>query len=130
MKGKISLDLTAGSWAAGGGMTFPRTSDGRILRFTGAHGDMERRSMSVGAVVGDEAPRSVDLSTYELDMTKTTVTMPSLDAPGSVEGQPFDTLLTQGGAAVFSQAFGASPVPAGDSLATLTGRVDVVPALG
>ncbi|MET7320156.1 hypothetical protein [Streptomyces sp. NPDC005549] len=130
MKGKISLDLTAGSWTAGGGMTFTRTSDGRSLRFTGAHGDMARRSMSVDAAVGDEAPQSVDLSTYEIDMTKMTVTMPSSNSPGSVEGRPFETVLTQDGAAVFSQAFGTSPVPTGDSLATLAGRVDVVPALG
>lgn len=130
MKGKISLDLAAGSWTAGGGMTFTRASDGRSLRFTGAHGDMARRSMSVDAAVGDAAAQSVDLSTYELDMTKMTVTKPSVNSPGSVEGKPFDTMLTQDGAAVFSQAFGASPVPAGDSLATLAGRVDVVPALG
>lgn len=130
MKGKISLDLTEGSWTAGGGMTFTRVSDGHSLRFTGAHGDLARRSMSVDAAVGDGAAQSVDLSTYELDMTKMTVTMPSLNSPGSVEGKPFDTMLTQDGAAVFSQAFGASPVVPGASLATVAGRVDVVPALG
>ncbi|MEU2739946.1 hypothetical protein ABZ656_32455 [Streptomyces sp. NPDC007095] len=130
MKGKISLDLTEGSWTAGGGMTFTRASDGRSLRFTGAHGDLARRSMSVDAAVGNEASKPVDLSTYELDMTKMTVTMPSLHSPGSVEGKPFDTMLVQDGAAVFSQAFGAPPVPSGNSLATLAGRVEVVPALG
>jgi hypothetical protein len=86
--------------------------------------------MLVDATVGDEAALPVDLSTYELDMTKMTVTMPSLNSPGSVEGKPFDTMLTQDGAAVFSQAFGASPVVPGASLATVAGRVDVVPALG
>ncbi|MDW4908545.1 hypothetical protein RB628_25200 [Streptomyces sp. ADMS] len=130
MEGKISLDLTEGSWTAGGGMTFTRVSDGRSLRFTGAHGNLAQRSISMDAAVGDEAANPVDLSTYELDMTKMTVTMPSLNSPGSVEGKPFDTMLTQDGAAVFSRAFGASPVPTGSSLATLAGRVDVVPTLG
>lgn len=130
MQGKISLDLTEGSWTASGGMTFTRLSDGRSLRFTGSHGDMARRTMAVDAAVGDAAAQPVDLSTYELDMAKITVTMPSLDSPGSVEAKPLDTMLTQEGAAVFSRAFGASPVPAGDSLATVAGRVDVIPALG
>lgn len=130
MKGKISLDVTEGSWTVGGGMTFARASDGRSLRFTGAHGDLARRSMLVDATVGDEAAQPVDLSTYELDMKKITVTMPSVNSPGSVESRPFDTTLKPEGAAVFSQAFGASPVPTGSSLATLAGRVDVVPALG
>lgn len=130
MKGKISLDLTEGSWTAGGGLTFTRASDGRSLRFTGAHGDLARRSMLVDATVGDEAALPVDLSTYELDMTKITVTMPSVNSPGSVEGRPFNTTLKPDGAAVFSRAFGASPVPTGSSLTTLAGRVDVVPALG
>jgi hypothetical protein len=62
-------------------------------------------------------------------MTKVTVTMPSLNSPGSVAGKPFDTMLAQDSAAVFSRAFDASPVAAGDSLATVAGRVDVVPAL-
>lgn len=130
MKGKISLDLTEGSWTAGGGLTFTRASDGRSLRFTGAHGDLARRSMLVDATVGDEAALPVDLSTYELDMTKITVTMPSVNSPGSVEGRPFNTTLKPDGAAVFSRAFGASLVPTGSSLATLAGRVDVVPAMG
>ncbi|WP_153182578.1 hypothetical protein [Streptomyces sp. E2N166] len=130
MKGKISLDLTKGSWTAGGGMSFTRASDGRGLRFTGAHGDLARRSMLVDATVGNEAAQPVDLSTYELDMTKITVTMPSVNSPGSVEGTPFDTTLQPDGAAVFSRAFGASPVPTGSGLATLAGRVAVVPALG
>ncbi|WP_405607182.1 hypothetical protein [Streptomyces sp. NBC_00076] len=129
MKGEISLDLAEGSWTAGGGMTFTRVSDGHSLRFTKAHGDLARRSMSMDAAVGDEAAQPVDLSTYELDMKKVTVTMPSLNSPGSVAGKPFDTMLAQDGAAVFSRAFGASPVAAGDSLATVAGRVDVVPAL-
>ncbi|MGW0547840.1 hypothetical protein [Streptomyces altiplanensis] len=130
IRGKISLDLTEGSWTADGGMTFTRVSDGRSLGFTGAHGDLARRTLSADAAVADEAPQSVDLSTYELDMTKMTVTMPSLSSPGSVEAKPFDTMLTQDGADVFSRAYGASPVATGSSLATVAGRVDVVPALG
>lgn len=130
MEGKISLDLTEGAWTSGGGMTFTRASDGHSLRFTGAHGDLAERSMLVDAAVGDEAAQPVDLSTYELDMTRITVTMPSLSSPGSVEAKPFDTMLEPDGAAVFSRAFGASPVPTESSLATLAGRVDVVPALG
>ncbi|MDT0611071.1 hypothetical protein [Streptomyces lancefieldiae] len=111
-------------------MTFTRASDGSNLRFTGSHGDLAGRTMSVEAAVGDEAAEPVDLATYEFDMTKITVTMPSLDSPGSVVAEPLDTMLTEDGAAVFSRAFGASPVPAGDSLATVAGRVDVVSALG
>lgn len=130
MNGRISLDLTEGSWTSGGGVAFTRASDGRSLRITAAHGDMERRTMSVDAAVGDEAAQPVELSTYELPMKDITVTMPSLNSPGSVESKPFDTTLTQEGAAVFSRAFGASPVPAGSSPATVAGRVDVVPALG
>lgn len=130
IKGKISLDLAEGSWAADGRMTFTRAADGRSLSFTGAHGDLARRTLSADAAVGDEAPQPVDLSTYELDMTKMTVTMPSLSSPGSVVAKPFDTMLTQNGAAVFSRAYGASPVPTGSSLATVAARVDVVPALG
>ncbi|MFG2683581.1 hypothetical protein [Streptomyces sp. NPDC048392] len=129
MEGKISLDLAEGSWTAGGALTFTRASDGRSLRFTGAHGDLAQRSMLVDATVGDQAARPVDLSTYELDMTQVTVTMPSVNSPGRIEGKPFDTTLEPQGAAVFSRAFGASPVPPGSSLATLAGRVDVVPAL-
>ncbi len=130
MEGKISLDLTEGSWTVGGGLTFTRASDGRSLRFTGAHGDLAQRSMLVDATVGDEAAQPVALSTYKLDMTKVTVSMPSANSPGWVESKPFDTTLEPDGAAVFSRAFGASPVPTGSSLATLAGRVDVVPALG
>ncbi|WP_395575806.1 hypothetical protein [Streptomyces sp. BK79] len=130
MQGTISLDLTEGSWTAGGDMTFTRASDGRTLRFTGAHGDMARRSLLTDAAVGDEAAQPVELSTYELDMARVTVTPPSLNSPGSVESQPFDTTLEPDGAAVFSRAFDASPVPTGSSLATLAGRVDVVSASG
>ncbi|MGW7277486.1 hypothetical protein ACWGIV_04090 [Streptomyces sp. NPDC054844] len=130
MQGKISLGLTKGCWTAGGGMTFTRASEGRSLRFNGAHGDLARRSMLVDATVGNEAARPVDLSTYELDMTKITGTMPSVSSPGSVEGTPFDTTLKPDGAAVFSRAFGASLVPTGRGLATLSGRVAVHPALG
>ncbi|MFF7601626.1 hypothetical protein [Streptomyces mirabilis] len=130
MKGKISFDLSEGSWTSGGDVTFTRASDGRSLRLTEAHGDLARRTMSVEATVGGEAAQPVELSTYEIDMTNITVTMPSLNSPGSIEGKPFNTTLTQSGAAVFSRAFGASPVPSGDSLATVAGRVDVVPAIG
>jgi hypothetical protein len=38
--------------------------------------------------------------------------------------QPFDTLLTDSGAAVSTKAFGAAPVPAGSPLATVAGRVN------
>jgi hypothetical protein len=130
MKGEISFDLSEGSWTSGGDVTFTRASDGRSLRLTQAHGDLARRTMSVEATVGGEAAQPVDLSTYEIDMTNIKVTMPSLSSPGSIEGKPFNTTLTQDGAAVFSRAFGASPVPVGDSLATVAGRVDVVPAIG
>jgi hypothetical protein len=130
MKGKISFDLSEGAWTSGGDVTFTRASDGRSLRLTEAHGDMARRTMSVEATVGGEAAQPVDLSTYEIDMTNITVTMPSLNSPGSIEGKPFNTTLTQDGAAVFSRAFGTSPVPSGGSLATVAGRVDVVPAIG
>ncbi|TXS42026.1 hypothetical protein EAO72_15400 [Streptomyces sp. or43] len=130
IKGSISLDLTEGTWTTDGAMTFTRDSDGRSLSFTGAHGDLARRTLSADAAVGDEAPQPVDLSTYELDMTKMTVTMPSFSSPGSVVAEPFDTMLTQDGAAVFSRAYGASPVPVGSSLATVAARVDVVPELG
>ncbi|MFJ1536707.1 hypothetical protein ACIOFV_52030 [Streptomyces mirabilis] len=130
MKGKISFDLSQGSWTSGGDVTFTRAFDGRSLRLTEAHGDLARRTMSVEATVGGEAAQPVDLSTYEIDMTNITVTMPSLNSPGSIEGKPFNTTLTQSGAAVFSRAFGASPVPSGDSLATVAGRLDVVPAIG
>lgn len=130
MKGKISLDVSSGSWASDGDVSFTRASDGRSLRLSQAHGDLARRTMTVEAAVGGEAARSVDLSTYSIDMKDITVTMPSLSSPGSVEAKPFATVLTTDGAAVFTKAFGAPPVPAGDSPATVAGRVDVVPALG
>jgi hypothetical protein len=130
MKGDISLDVSSGMWTSAGDVSFTRASDGRSLRLTQAHGDLARRAMTVDAAVGDEAAQTVDLSTYALDMKDVTVTMPSLGSPGSVEGRPIDTLLTPEAAAVFTRAFDTSPVPSGDSLATVAGRVDVVPAMG
>lgn len=82
------------------------------------------------ATVVAEAALPVGLSTCERDMSKTTVTVPPMNSPGSVEGGPFDTTLRPNGAAVSSRAFGASQAPTGSSLATSAGRADVVPGLG
>ncbi|MFI9586340.1 hypothetical protein ACIHCQ_31895 [Streptomyces sp. NPDC052236] len=130
MRGDISLDVSEGAWTADGEVTFTRASDGQSLRLTQAHGDLARRTMSVDAAVGREAAQPVVLSTYEIDMRDITVTMPSLESPGAVEGRPFNTMLTPDAATVFTRAFSAPPVPSGSSLATVSGRVDVVPALG
>ncbi|WP_413754287.1 hypothetical protein NRF20_42460 [Streptomyces sp. R-74717] len=128
MKGSISLDVSSGSWASDGDVSFTRASDGRSLRLSQAHGDLAQQTMTVEAAVGGEAARSVELSTHSIDMKDIAVTMPSLNSSGSVEAKPLGTVLTADGAAVFTEAFGAPPVPGGDIPATVAGRVDVVPA--
>ncbi|GGW87590.1 hypothetical protein [Streptomyces galilaeus] len=128
MTGQISLDVSSGSWTSQGSVSFTRASDGSSLRLSQAHGDLAQRRMAVEAAVAEEAAETVDLSTYAIDMQDITVTMPSLSSPGSVEAKPFATVLTEEGAAVFTKAFGAPPVPAGESPATVAGRVDVLPA--
>ncbi|WP_405876598.1 hypothetical protein OG762_46385 [Streptomyces sp. NBC_01136] len=57
-------------------------------------------------------------------MAEVTVSPPTPASAGAVEARPFDTLLTEQGAAVFTKAFGSAPVPVGSPLATIAGRVD------
>lgn len=130
MKGKISLDASSGNGTFDGSISFTQSADGRSLRLTQASGDLTARKVYADVGVDDEPSRTVNLTTYTLDMRNITVIPPSLSSAGAVEGKPFDTLLTDSGAVAFARAFGAPPVPSGDSLATIEGRVDVASVLG
>ncbi|MGI5479294.1 hypothetical protein [Streptomyces lavendofoliae] len=130
MKGQVSFDLSSGPWTLDGEAVFTRASDGRKLHFSGVHGDLADRKVTAQATVGDSPARKVDVTTYAIDASRVKVTPPGVGTAGSIEAQPFDTLLTRDGAAVFSEAFGSAPVPVGESLATIAGRVDASSMLG